>query len=118
MESIKLLASTTNFYLYCIYGYNVIDVTKKVVDGYFNLSDATSFTQFILLLLGAIIMVVRIHHSYENWKLDRQIKAENLKKLINENKEYNLNVEVAERLMHPKRPKLEQRFIDKFKIPH
>jgi hypothetical protein len=57
----------------------VIDVTKKVVDGYFNLSDATSFIQFILLILGVVIMVVRIQHSYANWKLDRQIKAENLK---------------------------------------
>ena len=94
----------------------MIDLTKKVVDGYFNLSDATSITQFILLVLGVIIMIVRIQHSYSNWKLDRQIKAENLKKLINENKEYNLNVEVAERLMHPKKSISEQRIIDRFKI--
>lgn len=103
MESIKLLANTTNFYLYCLYGYNTIDLSKKLVDGYFNLSDATSITQFILLLLGVVIMLVRIQHSYSNWKLDRKIKAENLKKLINENKEFNLNVEVAERLMHQKK---------------
>jgi hypothetical protein len=51
-------------------------------------------------------MVVRIQHSYENWKLDRQIKAENLKKLINQNKEFNLNVEVAERLMHVGKTKI------------
>jgi len=45
------------------------------------------------------MMVIKVQHSYSNWKLDRQIKAENLKKLMNQNKEFNLNVEVAERLM-------------------
>jgi hypothetical protein len=99
LESLKLFANTANFYLYCLYGYNIIDITKKVVGGFFNVSDATSFTQLVLLVLGAVIMVVRIQHSYINWKLDRQIKAENLKKLVNQNKEFNLNVEVAERLM-------------------
>jgi hypothetical protein len=51
-------------------------------------------------------MVVRIQHSYENWKLDRQIKSENLKKLKNQNLEFNLNVEVADRLMHPEKHKV------------
>jgi hypothetical protein len=99
LESLKLFANTANFYLYCLYGYNLIDITKKVVDGFFNVSDATSFAQLVLLVLGVIMMAVKVQHSYSNWKLDRQIKAENLKKLVSQNKEFNLNVEVAERLM-------------------
>lgn len=103
MESLKLFINISNFVLYCFYGYNTIDFTKKVVDGYFKMSDISSLTQLVFVLVGIVALILKTHHSFENWKLDRKIKAENLKKLVNENKEYNLNVEVAERLLHPKR---------------
>ncbi len=102
MESLKLLANTANFLLYCFYGYNTIDLTKKMVDGYFQMSDLSSVTQFIFVVLGIVALILKTHHSYENWKLDRQIKAENLKNLINKNKEFDLNIKAAERMLPPK----------------
>lgn len=105
MESLKLLANTANFVLYCFYGYNTIDFTQKLVDGYFKMSDISSLTQLIFVLVGIVALILKTHHSYENWKLDRKIKAENLKKLVNQNKEFNMNVTVAERLMFPKKNK-------------
>lgn len=105
MESLKLLANTANFLLYCFYGYNTIDLTKKMVDGYFQMSDLSSVTQFIFVVVGIVALILKTHHSYENWKLDRQIKAENLKKLINQNKEFNMNITIAEKLMFPENKK-------------
>jgi hypothetical protein len=102
LESLKLLANTANFLLYCFYGYNTIDLTKKMVDGYFQMSDLSSVTQFIFVVLGIVALILKTHHSYENWKLDRQIKAENLKNLINKNKEFDLNIKAAERMLPPK----------------
>ncbi len=102
MESLKLLANTANFLLYCFYGYNTIDLTKKLVDGYFQMSDLSSVTQFIFVVVGIVALILKTHHSYENWKLDRQIKAENLKNLINKNKEFDLNIKAAERMLPPK----------------
>jgi len=99
LESLKYFANTANLFLFFVSGYNLIDVIKKVVDGFFSISDATSFFQLLLLILGAIMMAIKVQHSYSNWKLDRQIKAENLKKLVNQNKEFNLNVEIADRIM-------------------
>ncbi|NTW20541.1 MAG: hypothetical protein HGA42_13475 [Nostocales cyanobacterium W4_Combined_metabat2_030] len=99
MESLKYLVNTANLFLFFLSGYNAIDVTRKVVDGFFSISDASSFFQLVLLILGVVMMVVKVQHSYSNWKLDRQIKAENLKKLVNQNKEFNLNVEIADRIM-------------------
>ena len=103
MESLKSLVNTANLFLYCFYGYNTIDLTKKMVDGYFKVSDLSSITQFVFVIVGIIALILKTHHSYENWKLDRKIKNENLKKLINQNKEYNMNVTVAEKLMFPKK---------------
>ena len=102
MESLKLLANTANFLLYCFYGYNTIDLTKKMVDGYFQMSDLSSVTQFVFVVVGIVALILKTHHSYENWKLDRQIKAENLKNLINKNKEFDLNIKAAERMLPPK----------------
>ncbi len=102
MESLKLLANTANFLLYCFYGYNTIDLTKKMVDGYFQMSDLSSVTQFIFVVVGIVALILKTHHSYENWKLDRQIKSENLKNLINKNKEFDLNIKAAERMLPPK----------------
>jgi hypothetical protein len=102
LESLKLLANTANFLLYCFYGYNTIDLTKKMVDGYFQMSDLSSVTQFIFVVVGIVALILKTHHSYENWKLDRQIKSENLKNLINKNKEFDLNIKAAERMLPPK----------------
>jgi len=108
LESLRYFANTANLFIYCLYGYNLIDVTKKVVGGFFGIADANSFFQLVILILGTVMTAIKIQHSYSNWKLDRQIKAENLKKLVNQNKEFNLNVEVAERLMNEK-PKKQER---------
>jgi len=102
MQTLKWLFNSLNYGFYCLYSFTLIDVVKKVIFNQFNLSNATNFVQLILTIIGVIFAYFRLISYIRDSRIKSRMLEEDLKKLVNQNKEFNLNVEVAERLMNEK----------------
>lgn len=97
MQTAKYLFNALNYGFYCFYSFTFIDVIRKIIFDQFNITNATSFFQLLLTIIGVFFA----YYKLIAYKRDSIIKSEILEQELKEKKFKNSHGDFYKEFIEP-----------------